>query len=202
VAASGSGATSSADPWTPEDRQRYFKRVARDGSVLTIWSKRATQAAGIGSVRGGYASAHDLLAALGLSAWNLPVSLAILIVLGGWVFRHRRVDLWLLLAVTAIVARMWTYHRWYDDLLLVLPLIALFRITKMPSSSPRTRVLAALVFFWVWLFLLAPGVLYTVPHPEILVHIQVTGWIAALVFLLLEARREPGSPAGRCSSAS
>lgn len=189
VAASGPGATSSVDPWTPEDRQRYFKRVAHDGSVLTIWSKRATQAAGIGSVRGGYASAHDILAAFGLSALNLPVSLAILIVLGGWVFRHRRGDLWLLLAVTAIVARMWTYHRWYDDLLLVFPLIALFRTTKLPTSSPRTQVVAASLFFWVWLFLLAPGVLYTLPHPEILVGVQVGGWIAALVFLLLEARR-------------
>jgi hypothetical protein len=48
-----------------------------DGSVqiLNICSARATQGASYGFLKGGYASVHDLLAAMGLARWNLPVSL-------------------------------------------------------------------------------------------------------------------------------
>jgi hypothetical protein len=45
------------------------------------------------------------------------------------------VILWLLLGVTALVARFWTYHRWYDDLLILLPMIALFRIAQQRPSA-------------------------------------------------------------------
>jgi hypothetical protein len=162
--------------------------------ILNIWSARATHGAHSGSLRGGYASVHDLLAAMGLARWNSPVSLAILLCLGAWIFCNRQADLWLLLAVTAIVARIWTYHRWYDDLLLLFPLIALFRMTKLPRFSPQTKTLAAGLFFWIWLFLLAPGVLYTVRSPDILVGIQGTGWIAGLVFLVYQVHRERQLP--------
>jgi hypothetical protein len=131
---------------------------------------------------------------MGLARWNSPVSLAILLCLGAWIFCNRQADLWLLLAVTAIVARIWTYHRWYDDLLLLFPLIALFRMTKLPRFSPQTKTLAAGLFFWIWLFLLAPGVLYTVRSPDILVGIQGTGWIAGLVFLVYQVHRERQLP--------
>jgi hypothetical protein len=167
-----------------------------DGSVqiLNTWSARATHGAYHGSLKGGYASVHDLLAAMGLARWNWPVSLAILLGLGAWIFRNRQADLWLLLSVTAIVARIWTYHRWYDDLLLLVPLIALFRMTKLPQYSPQTKTLAGGLFFWIWLFLLAPGVLYTVRSPDVLVGIQVTGWIAGLVFLAYQVHRERQLP--------
>jgi hypothetical protein len=167
-----------------------------DGSVqiLNTWSARATHGAYHGSLKGGYASVHDLLAAVGLARWNWPVSLAILLGLGAWTFRNRQADLWLLLAVTAIVARIWTYHRWYDDLLLLFPLITLFRMTKLPQYSPQTKTLAAGLFFWIWLFLLAPGVLYTLRSPDILVGIQVTGWIAGLVFLGYQVHHDRQPP--------
>jgi len=167
-----------------------------DGSVqiLNTWSARATHGAYHGSLKGGYASVHDLLAAVGLARWNWPASLAILLLLGAWIFRNRQADLWLLLAVTAIVARIWTYHRWYDDLLLIVPLITMFRMTKLPRYSPQTKTLAAGLFFWIWLFLLAPGVLYTVRSPDILLGIQVTGWIAGLVFLAYQVHRERQLP--------
>ena len=167
-----------------------------DGSarILNTWSARATHGAYRGSLKGGYASVHNLLATLGLAKWNWPVSLAILLGLGAWTFRHRRADLWLLLAVTAIVARVWTYHSWYDDLLLLLPLIALARMIKLPRYSHQTKTVAAGLFFWIWLFLLAPGVLYTAWLPGILVDIQVTGWIAGLVFLAYQIHRERRLP--------
>ena len=162
--------------------------------ILNTWSGRAAHGAYYGSLKGGYASVHNLLAAVGLARWNWPVSLAILLGLGAWIFRHRQADLWLLLAVTAIVARIWTYHRWYDDLLLLLPLIALFRMTKLPRYSQQTQTVAAGLFLWIWLFLLAPGVLYTAWLPDILVDIQVTGWIVGLVFLAYQMHRERRLP--------
>jgi hypothetical protein len=179
---------------TPEDVSPP-DALQTDGPVqiLNTWSGRATHGAYHGSLKGGYASVHDLLAALGLANWNWPASLAILFLLGAWVFRNRQADLWLLLGVTAIVARLWTYHRWYDDLLLIIPLISLFRLIKLPGSSPRTKLLAAGLFFWIWLFLLAPGVLYTLRSPDILVGIQITGWMVALLFLEYQVRREQGT---------
>ncbi|MCI0627900.1 MAG: DUF2029 domain-containing protein [Acidobacteria bacterium] len=83
----------------------------------------------------GYANLHSWLAAFGLQAWNLPASLLVLGALGVWVYRHRRIDLWLLLAVSAVVARIWTYHRLYNDLLILFPMIACFRIAKRGPAA-------------------------------------------------------------------
>ncbi len=88
-----------------------------------------------------------------LVVFVLPLVLNAVLLLGAWIFRNRQADLRLLLAVTASVARIWIYHRWYDDLLLIIPLI-------------------------------------TVRSPDILVGIQVTGWIAGLVFIAYQVHRE------------
>lgn len=56
------------------------------------------------------------------------VSLGILLIFGLWVSQNRHVDFWVLMGIGAIVARMWTYHMMYDDLIIVLPMIALFRV--------------------------------------------------------------------------
>ena len=65
------------------------------------------------------------------------------VALGVWLYRHRRVDLWLQLGVIAVVARLWAYHRLYDDVLVVLALVALFRIATgvdgprdVPTAEP------------------------------------------------------------------
>lgn len=153
-------------------------------AVMDTWTRKAQGGAYYGSVAGGYGTVHDLLAEFGLREWNSATSIAILLVLGGWLFRRRRADLWLLVGVTAIVARVWTYHRWYDDLLLVLPLLSLFRLTRLPGTGARTRVVATGLFLWIFLFLLAPGVRYTLPAPEVALAIQVSGWLASLAFLV------------------
>ncbi|MFN8854504.1 MAG: hypothetical protein ACK50P_03010 [Planctomycetaceae bacterium] len=163
---------------------------------LLRWFRRGVRGTYYGSVKGGYGSVHDLLVTPELAQWNLLASLGILGALGLWIFLHRRVDLWLLLGVTAIVARVWIYHRWYDDLLMILPLITLCRLTRQPHFSPPIKTLAAILFLWLWMFLLAPGVLYTFAKPQLPIAIQVTGWLATLVFLaLLAARERRGLPA-------
>jgi len=65
----------------------------------------------------------------------LPSSLLLLVLLGLWIRWHRRSDPWLLFGVTAIVARLWTDHQLFDDLLILVPLVTLFRLLKMGKVS-------------------------------------------------------------------
>jgi hypothetical protein len=131
------------------------------------------------------------LASLGLMEWALPAALLALAALGFWTYRHRHVDLWLLMGVSALVARVWTYHRWYDDLLVLLPMVALFRIAK-EGTSEGSALLAGVLFAITWLAMLAPGGLYLFPSPWNSVYTtgQVLVWFMVLVFLLDRARRE------------
>ena len=152
--------------------------------ILNRWTVRGSGGAYYGSIMGGYGTVHNLLAELGLRKWNTGVSLTVLALLGLWIFRHRRADFWLLMGVTAIVARIWTYHRWYDDLLLLFPLVVLFRLTRIPEVATRVKRVAGVLFLWIWGFLLAPGGLYTLRSPGIWVGIQVSGWLVSLAFLV------------------
>jgi hypothetical protein len=161
-------------------------RIGSPAGLMQTWTRKAHGGAVHGSRDGGYGTVHNLLAELDLSRFNWPVSILMMVLLGAWILRYRRNDIWLLLGVTAIVARVWTYHRWYNDLLLIVPLITLFRLAREPTLSKSARAASVVVFVWVWAFLLAPGVLYTVPVPQVkvLVNVQVTGWIVALVLLM------------------
>lgn len=157
---------------------------------LLVWGRQATNGARIGSTKGGYATLHNLMDQFDMSRWNTHASIAALLILGGWIYRHRRGDLWLLLGITALVARVWTYRRWYDDLLLLIPMISLFRVTRQPRHNVVLRRLAAGIILWIWLFLLAPGILYTLSNPIPMIGIQVSGWIAALLLLVTLAEQD------------
>jgi hypothetical protein len=78
---------------------------------------------------------------MNLDAWLLPASGLVFAVHGAWSWRHREADAWTQIGVAAIVARLWAYHRLYDDLLLILPLIALYRLAR---SDPPARGAGAL----------------------------------------------------------
>lgn len=140
---------------------------------------------------GGYANLHSLLSALGLDSWSLPVSFFILVVLGGWIYYNRQKDIWLLLGVTALVTRFWVYHGWYDDLLILLPMIALFRVAKRSSAS-NERVVAGGLFAFTLIVMIAPGGLFLFPPPWNTVYMigQTIVWISGLIFLLYLVRRE------------
>ena len=137
------------------------------------------------------------LASLGLKEWALPAALLALASLGFWTYRHRHVDLWLLMGVSALVARVWTYHGWYDDLLVLLPMVALFRIAK-EKTSEGSALLAGVLFAITWLAMLAPGGLYLFPSPWNRVYTtgQVLVWFMVLVFLLDRARRDKCAAVG------
>jgi len=144
------------------------------------------------SAQGGYGDLHILLYTLGLKEWILPASLIVLAALGFWVNFHRNGDLWLLLGVTALFARFWAYHRLYDNLLILLPMIALFRIANRGPSVKGEDVIAGLLLGITTAIMLAPARLLIAPPPwaEMFKGIQVTIWMTVLIFLLHQAWEE------------
>ncbi|KPL15508.1 MAG: hypothetical protein AMJ93_16560 [Anaerolineae bacterium SM23_84] len=118
--------------------------------------------------------------------------------LGFWTYRHRHGDFWLLLGVTALVARFWTYHRLYDDLLVLFPMVALFRIAKRGPSTDGSDVVAGMLLTITIFAMLAPARLRYAPWPWYLLftggHALV--WITVLIFLLDRARREKRARGG------
>jgi hypothetical protein len=112
--------------------------------------------------------------------------------LGWWTHGNRRADRWFLLGVTAVTARFWTYHGWYDDILVLLPLVALFRIAKRSEREGGRDVIAGLLFAITIAAMLAPGGLYLLPQPWKIAYVigQVMLWLAVLLFLLDQVRRE------------
>src|SRR3990170_7368736 len=157
-------------------------------SLLRGWLYRASEV----TVEAAYANLHTWLAALGLAEWSLPASLFTLVALGFWIYLNRRVDIWLLLGVTAIVARFWTYHRWYDDLLILLPMIALFRIAKKGSSDNGSDIMAGILLAITLLSMLAPYRVQNLPSPWSLLFTggHAIVWIVLLIFLLIRVWQE------------
>lgn len=170
-----------------------FQRMALT-VLLRGWLERGTAEA----VAAGYANLHRWLASLGLEQWVLPGSLLVLVALGLWTYRHRRGDFWLLLGVTALVARLWAYHRVYDDVLILLPMVALFRIAKRGPASHGADVVAGLLLATTVLAMLLPTRFEWFPAPWSWLfkggHTVV--WIAVLAFLLYQARRETDAEGG------
>jgi hypothetical protein len=159
-------------------------------SILHDWIKQIT----VLSIKGGHTNLHSWLSYLGLKEWNFPASAIVLGLLGLWTYRNRQKELWLLLGVTAIVARLWTYHLWYDDLLMILPMVTLFRIAKRGTLTPTDRrdVFASILLFIMILANLAPGGRYLLPPPWKNYYItgQVLVWIVTLIFLINQTRQE------------
>ena len=139
-----------------------------------------------------YGNVQAWLSATGLGALVPPVSLLALIAFGLWMFRHRRVDVWLLLGVTGIVARFWTYHLHYDDLLILIPMIALARVAHHDAQEPRIRVTAGGLLAATWAASLMPATVLALPRPwSSLMKGGLTAlWAAVVLFLALLARRE------------
>jgi hypothetical protein len=155
-------------------------------SLHHSWSKRAVGGAAWGAETGGYGDLHAWLALLGLKQWNLPASLVVLLALGWWTYRYRQSDVWLLLGVTAIVARFWAYHRAYDDMLILFPMVALFRTIKQdPLMNSRDGMAACILLGVAMVVMFAPALLYVKPAWEpLLKEVQTPVRIAMLIFLV------------------
>ncbi len=152
--------------------------------LIRSWLSRSIDGAARESV-GGYGNIHSWLAVFGLRQWNTPASLLLLLALGYWTYRNRSEDLWLLLGVTAIVARIWVYHRSYDDILVLLPMIALFRIAKYGSSKDGYDVMAGILLAIALLMMFVPALLLVFPASKsLLKNSQSLIPIMLLMFLL------------------
>ena len=148
---------------------------------LGLWIRDASRLA----AEGGFGNVHRWLGAAGFSDFILPASLALLAALALWLHTNRKTDIWIVLGVTAIVARLWTYHRLYDDLLIIIPVVALFRIFRSGGLSPHERAVAGALLFISWLALLSPGFFLQLGPPvgTIFRTGAVAVWLALLAFL-------------------
>ena len=141
----------------------------------------------------GDANVHSWLIAVRRSEWDTAGSLVVLGLLGLWTWRHRRADPWLLMSAAAFAARFWTYHTSYDDLILLIPMIALFRLAKHGASDGK-RVWAGLLLTVMLASTVAPSGpyrpapkwLYLLPTPcnDAYDVARVVIWLSACVFLL------------------
>jgi len=174
-----------------------FSASFQDGGLVSLFSQWLTRGTALGA-EAGESNLHIWLSTLGFERWMLPASLVALAVLGVWVYRHRRRDLWVLMGVTAITARFWAYHRWYDDLLLLFTLTALFRIAKTSRQGNATATWAGVLFAVTLASTLAPGGLYVLADPwrQVYLTCQTAIWASDLVFLVAVVNATGGgSPA-------
>lgn len=138
-----------------------------------------------------HANLYGWLAALGAGdAWLAPASLLVLVLLAGWTWAHRDRDPWLLLGVSALVARFWTYHRHPDDLLVVVALVPLLHAARR-SPDAASRRTSAVLLAALWGFSVAPASLLMAPEPwgGLFKAAKTATWLAALAWLVALARR-------------
>jgi hypothetical protein len=111
--------------------------------------------------------------------------------LGYWTYRYRDTDLWLVLGVTAIVARMWVYHRSYDDMLVLLPMITLFRIAKNGPDKNGYDIMAGIVLALATMAMFVPALIFVFPAwKSMLKNSQSFVPVVMLIFLLYWSWRE------------
>ena len=117
---------------------------------------------------------------------NIKASIFILALLGIWIYYHRNVDLWILLGVTGIIARLWTYHRIYDDVLIIFPMVALFRLARAGYLTARECLLGGILLGSSILVNFIPARIrhqFPSPWPELYSIAHITVWLAMLAFL-------------------
>jgi hypothetical protein len=153
-----------------------------------------TNSEGIHWLGESYSNLHKLMWTLGVNGSYATSSLIVLAGLGVWMFRNRRADIWTLMAVAALVARLWSYHRVYDDALLLVPLAALSRLIGRHDDQ-QSRIAQAL-FLANWFMLMAPARILAGDPPLawMMEASQSILWIVTLVYLAMSARSEPLQP--------
>jgi Glycosyltransferase family 87 len=144
----------------------------------------------------GYGDLESWLRGSAVDSWIPAVSLLLLAALGGWMWRHRRRDPWWLMAVCAVVARVWTYHQLYDDILVLVPMAYLLRIVGDEKRSRRRRFAAGAALLFAWLPFLAPARFLLLPMTAegVLDGVRTASWLLMLGVLLAAgtSSRRPG----------
>jgi hypothetical protein len=178
-----------------------FAATFQKGGVLLQLREWLRVAQEVSDRGGDYANLNAWLDGVGLARLVPAISLVVIVALGAWLYRYRRVDVWVRLGVVAIVTRFWSYHRLYDDVLVVLALVALFRIAApvlggndsaselVPATDGahdrRVGSVAAALIVTSMFFSLLPARLGTAPTPwhQIFGVTHATTWLGMLAFL-------------------
>ena len=137
-----------------------------------------------------HANLHSWIDVLGLGRGYTVASLAALLALGWWTWsRGPGADPWVRLGIAALVARFWTFHYRYDDLLVLVSVVALMRIVNRAPLDRGAAVMLALLTAT----LLMPARLFFPPAPwQAVEAVQTVVWLAALGYLVHRARPAPG----------
>ena len=124
---------------------------------------------------------------------NIRISLILLMLLGMWIYHYRRIDVWVLLGLTGIFARLWTYHHTYDDVVIVFTMIAVFRIAKDTDHSEIIKLVAGILLFATIIINFFPAYVlksWQAPWPFIYIASHAVVWAGLVVFLLFIAHRK------------
>lgn len=143
----------------------------------------------------GSVNTHLWLHWLGVEGTMLPASLLWLAAVVLWAWRYRqRVDPWVGVGIGALVGRLWIHHRAFDDVLLVIPAIALLRVAMTGSTRPGLLpTFAAVLLAAIYGLGHAPYSYLDGRSPTLWLITELgrtVAWVAALVFLVRVAHRE------------
>lgn len=162
-------------------------------TLLGEWFRSSVQTNVSAAVDLDYGSVHSWLTHAGLSRWNAVASFLWISCLAIWIYRVRRVDLWLIFGVTALIARTWAYHGLYDDMLIIIPIIAVFRHSRaLAGDGPIDR--ASLLILSGSVFVMAlPARLFNLwesPWPVLFAISHLFFWLLLMVWLVIAAERQ------------
>lgn len=165
----------------------WFQPASARAVVVEWWTQ--TRVVGLG---GGYGDIHAALALLGRENWQLGCTLAVAGALGAWTYRCRHADMWILVGVAGLAARFWTYHRLYDDVLIVFPLVAIARVTKSDAMKDGTGPIAAVLLSAGIAAMLLPARMELARPPInwLFVGGHVAVWLLMLGFLVRRAETQ------------
>ena len=164
--------------------------LSQPGPSIELLASWMANVRGEAAMVAGYGNAVNALASLGAPGLALPAAWLLLALLGLFVFLNRRATVWTLLGISAIAARLFTYHRIYDDILVVLPLAALLRLALAEAPGTGSRIPGAAFAFLFAAQLLPLAALDSRLGDGTFATVQVASWFVALAALVLTARRE------------
>ncbi len=129
----------------------------------------------------------------------LVLALVLLLLTWLWVFLHRRAERWRLFALVAVVTHGLIGRYWFDDLLLLVPLLVLLRDLRALRWTRPSSLALALLTGALCALSIAPGGEYLVPPRWGFVFLlsQRLVWLLTLGYLFLRTR----GPSARKSAA-
>jgi hypothetical protein len=168
----------------------FFAAHFQDASLAVLtkqWLMQSQEHLG-----GGYGDLQSALIGLHLERWVMPAALLFLLVASVWMYRSRKADVWILIGVAALVARLWTYHRVYDDVLLLLPMVTLFRIARRHDGANHVGTQSVVLLVITVLAMLAPARMETSGQALHMLFVggHVAVWLTILCFLVVVAERD------------